>query len=66
MHIQIIYIYKKIYIYILSNMDFSASLFKLISSFLVTRKLSVSVEGKMSMPRIIKSGVPKGSVLSPN
>jgi hypothetical protein len=43
----------------------SASLIKLISSFLSNRKLSVSVEGEMSTPRIMKAGVPQGSALSP-
>jgi hypothetical protein len=46
-------------------MKFSASLIKLISSFLSNRKFSVSVEGEMSTPRIMKVGVPQGSVLSP-
>jgi hypothetical protein len=46
-------------------MNFSASLIKLISSFLSNRKFSVSVEGEMSTPRIMKAGVPQGSVLSP-
>jgi hypothetical protein len=46
-------------------MKFSASFIKLISSFLSNRKCSVSVEGEMSTPRIIKAGVPQGSVLSP-
>jgi hypothetical protein len=46
-------------------MDFSASLIKLISSFLSNRKFSVSVEGEMSTPRIMKAGVPQGFVLSP-
>jgi hypothetical protein len=52
-------------LYKLSKMDFSASLIKLISSFLSNRKFSVSVEGEMSTPRIMKAGVPQGSVLSP-
>jgi hypothetical protein len=46
-------------------MEFSASSIKFISSFLSNRKLSVSVEGEMSTPRIMKAGVPQGSVLSP-
>jgi hypothetical protein len=49
----------------LSKMNFSASLIKLISSFISNRKFSVSVEGEMSTPRIMKAGVPQGSVLSP-
>jgi hypothetical protein len=52
-------------LYKLSKMNFSASLIKLISSFLSNRKFSVSAEGKMYTPRIIKAGVPQGSVLSP-
>jgi hypothetical protein len=51
-------------LYKLSKMNFSASLIKLISSFLSNRQFSVSVEGEMSTPRIIKAGVPQGSVLS--
>jgi hypothetical protein len=42
----------------------STSLSKLISPFLSNRKLSVSVEGKMSTPRIMKARDPQGSVLS--
>jgi hypothetical protein len=38
---------------------------KLISSFLYNKKFFVSVEGEMSTPRIMKAGVPQGSVLSP-
>jgi hypothetical protein len=34
----------------LSKLEFSTSLIKLISSFLSHRKLSVSMEGEMSMP----------------
>jgi retron-type reverse transcriptase len=52
-------------LYKLSKLDFSVSLIKLISSFLYRRKLFVSVESEMSTPRIMKSGVPQGSVLSP-
>jgi hypothetical protein len=51
-------------LYKLSKMNFSASLIKLISSFFSNRKFSLSVEGEMSTPRIIKAGVPQGSVLS--
>jgi hypothetical protein len=46
-------------------MNFPASLIKLISSFLSNRKFSVSVEGEMSTPRIMKAGVLQGSALSP-
>jgi hypothetical protein len=52
-------------LYKLSKMNFSASLIKLINSFLSNRKFSVLVEFEMSMPRIMKAGVPRGSVLSP-
>jgi hypothetical protein len=52
-------------LYKLSKMNFSASLIKLISTFLSNRKFSVSVEGEVSTPRIMKAGVPQGSVLSP-
>jgi hypothetical protein len=46
-------------------LDFSVSLIKLISSFLYKRKFFVSVEDEMSAPRIMKAGMPQGSVLSP-
>jgi hypothetical protein len=49
----------------LSTMEFSTNLIKLISSFLSQRKFRVSVEGEMSTPRHIKAEVPQGSVLSP-
>jgi retron-type reverse transcriptase len=52
-------------LYKLSKLDFSVSLIKLISSFLYKRKFFVSVEDEMSTPRIMKRGVPQGSVLSP-
>jgi hypothetical protein len=52
-------------LYKLSKMDFSASLIKLISSFLSNRKFSVLVEDEMYVPRIMKAGVLQGSVLSP-
>jgi hypothetical protein len=52
-------------LYKLSKLDFSASLIKLISPFLYIRKFFVSVENEMSAPRIMKAGVPQGSVLSP-
>jgi hypothetical protein len=50
----------------LSKLEFSASLFKLIGSFLSQRKFRVSVEGEISTPRKMQAGVPQGSVLSPN
>jgi hypothetical protein len=49
----------------LSKLDFSASLIKLISSFLTNREFCVSVEGEMSTPRLMQAGVSQGSVLSP-
>jgi hypothetical protein len=41
------------------------TLIKLISSFLTDRKFKVLVEGKLSMPRKIAPGVPRGPVLAP-
>jgi hypothetical protein len=52
-------------VYELSKLDFSISLFKLISSFLYKRKFFISVESEMSTPRTMKAGVPQGSILSP-
>jgi retron-type reverse transcriptase len=52
-------------LYKLSKLEFSTSLVKLICSFLSQWKFSVSVEGKMSMPREMQAVVPQGSVLSP-
>jgi retron-type reverse transcriptase len=52
-------------IYKLSNMEFSTSLIKLISSFLSQRKFLVSTEGEISTTREMRAGVPQGSVLSP-
>jgi hypothetical protein len=52
-------------LYKLSKLDFVVSLIKLISSFLYKRKFFVSVENEMSAPRIMKVGVPQGSILSP-
>jgi hypothetical protein len=51
----------------LSKLEFSTSLIKLISSFLSQRKLLViiSVEVEMSTPREMRAGVPQGSVLPP-
>jgi hypothetical protein len=51
--------------YKISKLQFSTSLIKHISSFLSKRKFRVSVEGEMSTPRVMKVGVPQGSVLSP-
>jgi hypothetical protein len=50
-------------IYKLSELKFSLSLIKLISSFLSQRQVIVSAEGEMSTPRDIQAGVPQGSVL---
>jgi retron-type reverse transcriptase len=52
-------------LYKLSKLEFSTSLFKLVSSFLSQRKFSVSVEGEMSTLREMQAGVPQGSLLSP-
>jgi hypothetical protein len=52
-------------LYKLSELKFSASLIKLIASFLSNRKFKVSVEGELSSPRKIAAGVPQGSVLAP-
>jgi hypothetical protein len=52
-------------LYKLSKLEFSINLIKLVSSFLSQRKFRVSVEGEMSMPRVMQAGVPHGSVLSP-
>jgi hypothetical protein len=40
-------------------------LIKLIGSLLSQRKFKVSVEGEISTPRVMKAGMPQGSVLSP-
>jgi retron-type reverse transcriptase len=37
-----------------------------LNSFLLQRNFRVSVEGEMSTPRCMKTGVPQGSVLSPS
>jgi hypothetical protein len=52
-------------LYNLSEVKFSISLIKLISSFLSQRKFGVSVQGEMSTPKDIQAEVPHGSVLSP-
>jgi hypothetical protein len=52
-------------LYKLSELKFSISLIKLISSFLSQRKFRVLVKGELSTPRDIQAGVSQGSVLSP-
>jgi hypothetical protein len=52
-------------LYKLLELKFSTSVIKFISSFKSQRKLRVSVEGEMSMPRDIQAGVPQYFVLSP-
>jgi hypothetical protein len=49
----------------LSKLEFSTSLFKLISSFLSQRKFSVSIECEMSTPSEMRGGTPQRSVLYP-
>jgi hypothetical protein len=49
----------------LSELEFSNSLIKPISSFISQRKLRVLVEGGMSTAREMQAGVPQGYVLSP-
>jgi hypothetical protein len=49
----------------LSTIEFSTNLLKFINSFLSQRKLRISVESEMSTPRVIKAGVPQGSILCP-
>jgi hypothetical protein len=51
-------------LYKLSKLEFSTSLIKLAGFFLSQRKFRVSVEGKMSTPRVMQAGLPQGSVLS--
>jgi hypothetical protein len=46
-------------LYKLSELKFSISLIKLISSFLSQRKFRVSFEGEISTPRDIQAGVPQ-------
>jgi hypothetical protein len=52
-------------LYKLPKLNFSTTIIKLISSFLLQRKFRVSAEGEMSTPRCMQAGVPQGSVLSP-
>jgi hypothetical protein len=50
-------------LYKLSNLEFSTSLVRLISSFLSQRKFRVSVECEMSVPKKMQAGGPQCSVL---
>jgi hypothetical protein len=52
-------------LYKLSELKFSISVIKLISSFLSQRKLRALVEGEIFAPRNIQAVVPQGSVPSP-
>jgi hypothetical protein len=52
-------------LYKLLKLNFLARIIKLISSFLLQRKFGVLVEGKMSTPRCMHTGVPQGSILTP-
>jgi hypothetical protein len=49
-----------------SELKFSISLIKLISSFLSQGKFRVLVEIEMSAPGDIQAGMPHGSVLTPH
>jgi hypothetical protein len=51
-------------LYKLSKLQFSINLIKLISSFLSQRNFKVSVEGEMSTPKCMQTGVPQNSILS--
>jgi hypothetical protein len=50
---------------LLSKLEFSTSLIKLISSFLSQCKFSVSAEGEMPTPREMKAWVSQSSILFP-
>jgi len=51
--------------YKLYELHFSSSLITLVSTFLSNRKFRVMVEGELSIPQNIQTGVLQGSVLSP-
>jgi hypothetical protein len=53
-------------LYKLSELKFSISLIKVISTFLSQRNFRVSVEGEIFTPNDIQTGVQQGSVLSPH
>jgi hypothetical protein len=50
-------------LYELSQLHFSSSLIKLISSFLYNRKFRVTIEGELPVPRDIEAGILQVSVL---
>jgi hypothetical protein len=52
-------------LYKLSKFEFSTCFIKLIGSFLSKGIFRVSAEGEISAPRVMQTGVPQGSVLSP-
>lgn len=49
----------------LSSLGIDTQLLYWIGDFLVGRSMSVSVKGSISSPRLVRSGVPQGSVLGP-
>jgi hypothetical protein len=49
----------------LSELQFSTSLVKLITSFLTNRQFKISVECELSSPKKVAAGVPQCSVLAP-
>jgi hypothetical protein len=53
-------------LYKLSELKISTSIIKLINFFLSQRIFRVSVEGELSTPRDIQTGVPQGSILFPH
>jgi hypothetical protein len=52
-------------LYKLPKLEFLISFIMLIRSFLSQCKFTILVEGKMSEPHEMQSGVPQGSLLSP-
>jgi hypothetical protein len=57
--------WHSVLLYKLSELEFWASLVKLIISLRTDRKFKVLVEDKFSAPRKITAGVSEGSVLTP-